>query len=292
MDTPTRGTAEPFRGSLAVRLGLLTKDRLRGPDFRRLHRDTYVGSDTDVDVRMRVQALDVWSRGRAVVAGPLAALAFGADCPWEDAEVVLPSHCRLPPEGLGVRTDLLPDDEVAERFGCRITSPVRTAFDLARRPPTTEAVAAVDSLARVGRFSAAHLTTLAGRHPSVRGAVQVRTVLGLMDPRAESLPETRLRVGLLERGVPPGVPQLWVTLRNGDRKRLDLAWPESMVALEYDGPEHRSITGQNRDAFDRARLEDLGWNIGVVTSAMLADARAFDELAGRVRRKVGCARTL
>jgi G:T-mismatch repair DNA endonuclease (very short patch repair protein) len=60
-----------------------------------------------------------------------------------------------------------------------------------------------------------------------------------------------------------------------------------MVALEYDGPEHRTITGQNRDAFHRARLGDLGWEVVVVTSAMLADPVAFDELAARVLRKLG-----
>ena len=73
MERPTRWTRVPFRGSLAVALGLLTKARLRGPDFLRLHRDTYVGAATEIDVRVRVQALHMWSRGRGVVAGPLAA---------------------------------------------------------------------------------------------------------------------------------------------------------------------------------------------------------------------------
>ena len=107
-----------------------------------------------------------------------------------------------------------------------------------------------------------------------------------MDPRAESLPETRLRLGLAERGVPPAVPQFEVRLRTGRRKRLDLAWPDRLRALEYDGPEHRSITGHNRDAFDRARLGDLGWTTLVVTGAMILDPVAFDELAGRVLNRL------
>ena len=286
METPTRSTKEPFRGSFAVARGLLTKGQLRGPHFRRLRPDVFVGADAEVDLRTTISALSLWSRGHGVVAGPLAALAYEADCPWDDAEIVLPEHCHPAPADLTTRVDDLADDEVAERFGCRITSPVRTAFDLARRTPLVEAVAAVDALAHTARFGADRLATLVARHPGARGIVQVRTVLELMDRRAESLPETRLRLGLLDRGVPHAVPQFGVTLRTGERKRLDLAWPHAMVALEYDGPEHRTITGQNRDAFHRARLEDLGWNIGIVTSAMIGDPVAFDELAGRVLRKV------
>lgn len=97
METPTRWTTVPFRGSLAVELGLLTPDQLRGPAFRRLHRDTYVGAEAEVDTRVRIQGLCTWSRERGVVAGPLAAMAYGADCPWDDAEIVTGQHCRVPP---------------------------------------------------------------------------------------------------------------------------------------------------------------------------------------------------
>lgn len=287
METPNRWTTVPFRGSFAVELGLLTPDQLRGPAFRHLHRDTYVGAEAEVDTRVRIQGLCTWSRERGVVAGPLAAMAYGADCPWDDAEIVTGQHCRLPPAGTTIRSDRLRPDEIAERFGCRITSPARTAFDLARRTPLMEAVAAVDALAHVCHLTGEHLRRLAEEHPGVRGLAQVRRVIALMDPRAGSLPETRLRLGLLDRGVPTGVPQFRVVLLTGERKRLDLAWPDRMVALEYDGPEHRTITGQNRDAFHRARLADLGWDVTVVTSAMLADPTAFDEHAARVVRKLG-----
>jgi very-short-patch-repair endonuclease len=112
-------------------------------------------------------------------------------------------------------------------------------------------------------------------------------VIELMDRRAESLPETRLRLGLLDRRVPPGVPQHRVVLLTGEHVRLDLAWPHAKVALEYDGPEHRTIAGQNRDAFRDGHLRDLGWDVTHVTSAMLLDAAAFDQLAGRVLRALG-----
>lgn len=265
----------------------MTWDRLLGPDFRRLHPDVYVGAATEIDTRVRVEALSVWSRERGVVAGPLAALAFGAECPWDDAEIVVSQHCRVPPsDEVTVRVGGLFATEIATRFGCKLTSPLRTAFDLARRGPLVEAVAAVDSLAHVTKFSAEHLRSLADTHPRARGIVAARRVIELSDGRAESLPETRLRVGLLERGVPPGVPQFRVTLLTGKRVRLDLAWPSRRLALEFNGPEHRTITGQNRDALRGGRLDDLGWEVVPVTSAMVLDPVAFDELAARVLRKL------
>lgn len=286
--TLSRRTTQPFRGSIAVERGVLTWARLGGPEFVRLYPDTYVGADADLeDVQLRVQALHFWSMGRGVVAGPLAAIAHGADCPWDDVETILGRRCRNPPDGVTVRVDALPPGERVVHLGAHLTSPVRTAFDLARREPLVEAVAAADALAHTAEFTADDLGALAAAHPRARGIVQVRKVLDLMDPRAESLPETRLRLGLADRGVPAAMPQFRVRLRTGRHKRLDLAWPERKLACEYDGPEHRSVTGHNRDAFDRARLGDLGWTILVVTGAMILDPVAFDELAARVLGRLG-----
>jgi hypothetical protein len=280
----TRWTSEPFRGSWAVLTGRITWARLRGPDFRRLEHDVYVGAAADRDTRMRVRALRLWSQERGVVGGPLAARAYGAECPWDDADLIMPGRCHPAPTDARIRTGRLRPGEIAQRFGCPVTTPVRTAFDLARREPL--AVAAVDSLANTCRLSVEHLRGCVADHAGARGLVQVRRVLELMDPRAESIPETGLRLGLLDRGVPPAVPQFDVVLASGRRIRLDLAWVRAMLALEYDGPEHRTITGQNRDAFRDARLHDLGWEVWRVTSAMLLDPAALDELAARIVRRL------
>jgi hypothetical protein len=65
----------------------------------------------------------------------------------------------------------------------------------------------VDALANAWRFGPDDLAALVAAHPGVRGLVQVRRVIDLMDARAESLPESRLRVGLVRRGVPAPVLQ-------------------------------------------------------------------------------------
>jgi hypothetical protein len=102
---------------------------------------------------------------------------------------------------------------------------------------------------------------------SPRGLVRVREVVDLMDPLAESLQETRTRVGLVLRGLPRPVSQHEVVLPGGRRVRLDLAWPRPRpglrpVGLEYDGEVHRSITAHGRDLDRHAALDDLAGKLG------------------------------
>lgn len=255
-------TTEPFRGSDAVSAGLVTPGRLRGPEFVSLFRDVYVGSSVDVDVGVRVRAVSLRAGRGAVVAGPLAALAWNVDCPWDDAEAVAPGGRRLGREGIRLRTGRLARDEIATRFGVAVTSPERTAFDLARRDGAlSDAVAAVDALAHACRFGRASIDRLMAAHPSVRGLVQARRVSELMDPRAESLPETRMRLLFLFRALPPPVPQHEVTLLNGRSVRLDLAWPDAKVAVEYDGDDHLDRIRHGKDLDRDLELARLGWYI-------------------------------
>ena len=282
----------PFRGSVALRDGRVTPARLRDGSFVRVGADSYVGEMVDpAEVAVRAAALGIWSRGRGVLAGPLAALVHEVDCPWDDADVVLPTARRLTPPHVRVRTDRLAPHEVVERAGVLLTSPIRTAFDLGRRPPLIEAVAAVDALAHRYRFGAGALHALAAEHPGARGLALLRRVLALMNPLAESLMETRTRLGLVLRGVPTPVLQHVLTLPGYGRVRLDLAWPappprRRPLALEYDGPSHRTIAGQNRDLRRDAALDRFGWDVLHVSSSAVLDAREGDDLATRVRRRV------
>ncbi|MCD2194235.1 hypothetical protein LQ327_12700 [Actinomycetospora endophytica] len=283
-------TSRPFRGSEAVARGDVTWDQLAGPSFLRLLTDVYVGALAEVDTATWVRAVALWGRGSGVVSGPLAALAFGAECPWEDREIVMSSSRRATSSEVGVRRDRLLPGEVCTRLGVAVTSPARTAYDLARRGPLVEAVAAVDVIANRCGLTAEHLLAVADAHPSARGSVQVRRVAELMDPRTAWLMESRLRLAVVLRGVPPPTPQYEVRVRGGSRY-LDLAWPDvppecRKLGLEYDGPTHRSITGQNRDLLRDADLDDRGWEIIHVGAVQVYDERRADELAARVLRKI------
>jgi hypothetical protein len=93
------------------------------------------------------------------------------------------------------------------------------------------------------------------------------------------------------RGLPAPIPQYEVRVTDGGRRWLDLGWPKvpegrRKVGLEFDGPEHRTITGQNRDHLRDADLDDLGWEIVRIGAAQVLDERLADALAARIRRKI------
>ena len=79
-----------------------------------------------------------------------------------------------------VRRDRLHPGEIDRIGGVRITSRMRTAFDLARWLEPTEGVVAVDALAR-GEFAPDLLLNFAARYRGVRGVRRVLEALAWAD---------------------------------------------------------------------------------------------------------------
>ena len=95
--------------------------------------------------------------------------------------------------------------------------------------------------------------------------------IALVDGRAQSVAESRLRVRLVANGIPVPVPQHPVMVPSGRILHPDLAWPEYRVGLEYDGRWHGRAEQLH---LDRQRLNQLtaaGWVILHATSARLAN---------------------
>jgi Protein of unknown function (DUF559) len=273
-------TAVPFRGSLARREGRITLGALRGPSFVPLYPDTYVGSLAEITHDVRRLALREWLGPDGVVGGSLAADAYGAPTVDELVEVVVGPDRRLRHPSVRVRRDALLAGEVCVVDGVRVTSPERTAFDLARRLDLADGVAMADALARFHPVSGDGLRGAARRHPGVHGVRRVFEVARWMRPGAESLPESRLRVGVVLRGVPEPVVQPRVIDHRGVVvARPDLGWREYRVALEYDGAVHLSRERRSRDIDRDDQLRALGW---VVLRVMADQLRDLDAVAARV----------
>ena len=263
-----------FRGTWALQTGVLTPDQLRSSAWRRLRRDVYADAALPVDHRLLVSGVGLVAPKGAVFSGLSALVLAGGDAfaaPGDPVEVTLPAgeRWRAVP-GVRVRTALLAEDDVVVgRLGLARTGPGRTALDLVRRGPVDEAVVLLDQLVVAGLADLAGLRVAAAALPRCRGSAVAREVTRLADGLAESPQETRLRLLLLRAGFPPPVPQFRVFDGEGFIGRVDFAYPELKIAIEYDGLWHAE---PGQFAKDRGRLNRLlaaGWRVIFVTAADL-----------------------
>ena len=247
----------PFRGSVAVASGVLTPSVLAGPRFRRLFPDVYVCAEVEPDLAVRSFAAAVLVGDRGVVGGYSAAELLGASCAplAAPAEVVVPGRRRAPP-GLVVRVEKVPSAERWRVRAAAVTSPVRTALDLACRVPLVEAVVGVDALAHRFGFPPHDVIRCAYDHPGRRGAARLPRVVKLARPAAESPMETRIRLAIVLAGLPE--PQLQVPV---GPYRLDMAYPELRLGIEYDGREHLDQARALRDLDRQAYFTARAWRI-------------------------------
>jgi hypothetical protein len=176
-----------------------------------------------------------------------------------------------------------------EVLGIPAMSPARTLCDLIAVVRPWVAERAVDDELRRKLTTVAQLRAVLGDldgRGRRRGTV-MHDILGWREGGlpGDSAAEVRV-VKLLAKAWLPQPVQQFVVPVGARRLRIDLAYPESRIAIEYDGWDYHST----RDAFDRdrARANDLelaGWKILRFTS------RATDEvIVGTVRTALSRAR--
>jgi very-short-patch-repair endonuclease len=103
-----------------------------------------------------------------------------------------------------------------------------------------------------------------------RGIRLARHALQLADPRAESPPESELRVVLVVGGFHPKPQHNVYKEKRRFLGRLDLAIVESKVAIEYDGRWHDTPSQVIHDQERRQQLSADGWTFVIVDSDQLA----------------------
>lgn len=263
-----------FRKRDVLASGLLTTDALRSSAWRRLFQGVYADADLPDTFGVRVRGARLALPDFAVFSGRTAAFLHGAT---ELADLRTPVEVTVPAgtrcgavAGIRVRRALLTAPEVVSVRGWRCTTPARTAWDVARWEALPDAVAAVDVLLARAVVGKAELGEEVGRR-SGRGVRKAQTVVDLADARAESQPESRLRVLLALAGM-PAVPQHTVRDASGEFvARVDLAYPELRIAIEYDGAWHGEAGQLSRDRRRHNRLVAAGWTVFYVTAADMRD---------------------
>lgn len=145
--------------------------------------------------------------------------------------------------------------------GIYVTTPLRTAWDLGRLVHRDRAIGGMDALLRLGDFTLDELIEGVDRFKGMRGVIQLRTLVPIVDGRSESPGESTLRLRWLDlQSLPEPTPQVPVMAGGVEVYRLDLGVPELRYGCEYDGEEfHRE------EEADRLRREDLdlrfGWQV-------------------------------
>lgn len=253
----TLGMTDPFIGSEAVAAGALTRYELRSR-YLALHKDVYLPRDAELTAVLRAKACWLRSRGRGIVAGYSASALHSAK--WIDPGLpaAIIDKNRRAIAGVQVWEERIEADEISVVNGVRLTTPARTALDLARRLPSGRAVAAVDALAQATELKLADVDLLLDRYRGRRGLKAARAALALVDGGSQSPKETWLRLLLISAGFPP--PRTQIAVRNEwgwAEAYLDMGWEDIKVAVEYDGDQHRS--DRRRYAKDIRRSEKVGW---------------------------------
>ncbi|MCG5437766.1 DUF559 domain-containing protein [Micromonospora foliorum] len=171
---------------------------------------------------------------------------FG-DARSSDVHVIVPAGEKVPHiRGVVTHEAVLPVRDPVLLAGVPCAPAVRCAVDLARSLRRMEAMPLLDLCLRVGACQPEELRVEVARHDRLRGVCQARDLVPRADPRAECRQESQLRLVLIDGGLPPPEPQIWVPDSYGiPLYRLDLGYRQHHVGVEYDGSSH----------LDRARLQ-------------------------------------
>ena len=128
----------------------------------------------------------------------------------------------------------------------------------------TESALAVEFMGRRGRWGSRRATAL----------------LPLVDGRAMSPPESRVRLACHLAGLPHPVPQFEVVHEGSFLGQVDLAWLEAKLVVEYEGAYHFDELQIRKDDDRYAALVAAGWRVIRLSSV---DLRDLDAVVARIR---------
>jgi hypothetical protein len=211
---------------------------------------------------IKLCGLDLRAGAPVAICLGTAAAAYGFDIQdTGDLHVLTPpGHQLRNSDGLVVhRRDGAPLTLVDGRAA---TAPAWTAVEVARSVRRPRALAVLDAALRTTTCDRRALDAAAARQAGRRGIVAVRELIPLADAHAESPMESEVRLVLHDGGLPTPVLQYEIVDRNWRTWRVDLAWPDHKVALEYDGFDwHSDQERFRRDRQKRAALNEMGWSL-------------------------------
>ena len=179
------------------------------------------------------------------------------------------SHCATDRERIHRHKTAITPEEATRLPGTSImvTTVARTLQDCTRSMPFREAVVLADSIMRRGLMDPREVTEILLNLTGYGGSVGP-LLAQAVDASSESAGESLTRCLLMEHRLPLPVTQYPISCE-GRNYRVDFAWPEARVILEFDG-EQKYVDHPGRDRYEAARdraLTRAGWTVVHLTWA-------------------------
>ncbi|MFI5509511.1 DUF559 domain-containing protein [Mycobacterium sp. NPDC051804] len=237
--------------------------------LERIWQGIYCLGEPDDGARMRGLDLSCGTKVAACLGTAAALYGFDTEQPT-DLHVLSPPASRLrSADGLTVHRREGAPLTVVE--GRPVTAPAWTAVEVARSLERPRALATLDAALRSGTATRPEMWRAAVAQAGRRGIVAVRDLIPLADFRAESPMESEARLAMMDGALPIPELQYEIIDGNGERRRVDFAWPQYRIAVEYDGLDwHSGPEAMRRDRRRTAALMDVGW---VVIAIVFEDVR-------------------
>jgi hypothetical protein len=291
---PTALTSGVFLRREALAAGMSHRQiaiSVRNGDWHRLRHGAYVAGEvyanaSDAERHALVsRAVLMQSRTDAVLSHVSAVPEFGGPMWGLPMDVVHLTRTdrRAGRKEAGVRQHqgVLAPGDIETRNGVAVTSATRTAIDITTVVATEPALAVMNHLLHVGYTAMFDLRTRYADMQHHPFTLRTDLVLRLASPKIESVGESRTLYLCWRQSLPAPQPQ-WVVADSMGREfaRLDFAWPEHKVWLEFDGREkyvkdlregETVIDAVLREKQRESRISELtGWRCIRITWADLA----------------------
>jgi hypothetical protein len=223
----------------AVRRAHLRGDLVRLTAGRYLRTSHWRALD-DADRHAMTAIAAVSCLGSPVVASHASAAAFWGFPrlgPWPERVHVIDPALTTGKSGRSVQRHAgsLDAIDIVERYGVLVTTPERTALDLAFWAPHRQAVVALDHAYRTGLATCDDLLRRLEARPTMRGRAKARAAIEFATGAANRPGESLSRVVMHETGV--AVPILQRSFRGprGQKADVDFYWNDVRVVGEFDG---------------------------------------------------------
>lgn len=266
----------PFTILEAKAAGLQHPQLWRRKDIDPVSRGLYRPTQWNFDLPSAARSLSAVTPG-AWISHVTAARLHGLFLPpWlaDSNELHLSKPRKLPSvrrKGIVGHTVAVFDGDVEEVNGTRISTRSRTWFDLAALLPLYDLVCIGDQLIRRPRpefegrtdpyTTLEELSAMIDRHRNRQGVVRARQALDLMRVGSDSAQESRLRLAMLDAGLPE--PELQVKLRISDpfSPASDLGFRARRLAIQYDGGHHLEEEQVLSDMRRDKAFRSAGWTV-------------------------------